>query len=342
MDVTGDTPQTTQQQIGLDANPLYYAGRPKLDRFVIDAFNNQQQMLASFDSGVLNGMAGLTSMPPNLQKNSGIYSYNIPLTAEVMVFFNNSQPILSDSQVRQALVQAINENTVINGLGYPVIAARSPLLSFQLGYNPKILQLSTNVSAADNALYKDGWVLSSNGIRYKLGKPLEFDLFTEDNAEFNYVSSSLKSQWKKVGANVTVLPQQSTDLQTIISSRDYDSILYGISIGVDPDVFAYWDSSQAQPNAVPGLNLSLYKSTVADQALEEGRTRTGDALRAAKYQPFLQAWQGDAPALALYQPRYLYVTRGQLFGFSPTMINTGTDRYSNVANWEISEVRKTN
>lgn len=342
VDVASNNPNDTEQQIGLDANPLYYGGRPKLDRFVIDAFNNQAQMINSFDNGELNGMAGLTSLPNNLKNNGGVYSYNIPLTAEVMVFFNTSQPILSDPQVRHALTQSINETNIINGLGYPVVAAKSPLLAFQLGYNPKILQLPTNVAIANQTLTNDGWIMSKSGIRYKAGEPLSFNLFTEDNSEFNYVSSSLKAQWRKVGANVQVLPQQPTDLQTIIGSRAYDSLLYGISIGVDPDVFAYWDSSQAQPNAVPGLNLSLYKSTIADQALEEGRTRTGDALRAAKYQPFLQAWQTDAPALALYQPRYLYVTKGQLFGFSPAMVNTGTDRYSNVDNWEISEVRTTN
>jgi peptide/nickel transport system substrate-binding protein len=298
-------------------------------------------MVTSFEKGELNGMAGLTALPPQLAHSSSIYNYNIPLTAEVMVFFNTTQPILNDKTVRQALVEAIDENSIIDGLGYPVIPAKGPLLSFQLGYNPNVLQLSTDLASANKLLTSDGWILNKNGTRYKAGQPLEFSLFTQDSGEFDYISSALKTQWAKVGADVQVLPQQSTDLQTIISERAYGALLYGISIGVDPDVFAYWDSSQAQPNAVPGLNLSLYSDPVADSALEGGRTRTDPALRAAKYQPFLQAWQTDAPALALYQPRYLYVTRGQLYGFNPTMINSGTDRFSNVNNWEIREVRTT-
>ena len=342
IDVLGNTPDDYEQEIGLSANPLYYGGKPKLDRFVVDAFNNQTQMINSFEKAELNAMAGLTTLPSQLANDGTVYSYNIPLTAEVMVFFNNSQPILSDQKVRQALVESINENSIIEGLGYPVIPAKGPLLSFQLGYNPKIVQLPTNVIDANQLLTQDGWILNKNGVRYKSGQPLQFNLFTQDNSEFGYVSGALKSQWAKVGAEVQVVPQQPTDLQSIISDKAYDSLLYGISIGVDPDVFVYWDSSQAQLNSIPGLNLSLYKDPVADTALEGGRTRTEPALRVAKYQPFLQAWQTDAPALALYQPRYLYITRGQLFGFDPTMINTGADRFSNVNNWEIREVRTTN
>jgi len=342
IDVQGNTPQTYEQQIGLRANPEYYGGKPKLDQFVVYAFNNQPQMLSSFKSGVLSGMAGLTNLPQSIQNSTTVYSYNVPLTAEVMVFFNNSQPVMSDVKVRQALVQATDEPSIINGLGYPVIAAKSPLLPFQIGYNPKTLQLTTNIIAANQTLDQDGWVMGKNNIRYKAGQPLKFNMFTQDNSEFDYVSSQLQQQWRKIGADVQVFPQQPTDLQTVISTRAYDSLLYGISIGTDPDVFAYWDSSQAQANAVPGLNLSEFKDTIADQSLEEGRTRSEAALRSIKYQSFLQEWQSQSPALALYQPRYLYVTRGQLFGFTPTMFNVGTDRYSNVSNWEIREVRTTN
>jgi peptide/nickel transport system substrate-binding protein len=341
VDVLGSTPSTYEEQIGLSANPLYYGGAPKLDRFVENAFNNQTQMVDSFSKGELNGMAGLTTLPSKYKTDNSVVSYNIPLTAEVMVFFNTQQAPLNDAKVRQALVQGINENSVIAGLGYPVIPARSPLLPFQLGYNSQSLQQTTNLAEANQTLTADGWIMGTDGIRYKAGQPLQFTLFTQDNSEFDYVAGSLESQWKKIGVEAQVLPQQATDLQTIIQDRAYNSILYGISIGVDPDVFAYWDSSQALPNAVPGLNLSLYENATVDQSLEEGRTRTDPALRAAKYIPFLQEWVADAPALALYQPRYLYVTSGHLYGFSPTIINNGTDRFSDIDNWEIREIRTT-
>jgi peptide/nickel transport system substrate-binding protein len=125
------------------------------------------------------------------------------------------------------------------------------------------------------------------------------------------------------------------DLQVAIDTRDYDALLYGISIGTDPDQFAYWHSSQADPRSPRRLNFSDYSSRVADSALEAGRTRIDPALRAAKYVPFLQAWHDDVPAYALYRPRFLYVTRGTLFNFDQRAMNNPTDRFSNIENWMI-------
>jgi hypothetical protein len=81
--------------------------------------------------------------------------------------------------------------------------------------------------------------------------------------------------------------------------------------------------------------LSEYKSSQADEALEAGRTRFDPALRAIKYEPFLQAWQTDAPALGLYQPRFLYITREPVSGLTEQSINSAADRFDNVVNWEI-------
>ena len=109
----------------------------------------------------------------------------------------------------------------------------------------------------------------------------------------------------------------------------------GAATNPDPDVFAFWHSSQADSRSATRLNFSEYKSAVADKALEGGRTRSEEVARAAKYKPFLDAWQQDTPALALYQPRYLYVVRDTLYGLNPTSMNSGADRFNNVENWMV-------
>ena len=169
----------------------------------------------------------------------------------------------------------------------------------------------------------------------KANQQLTFNLYAADTSESRYVTSALQQQWRAVGVNVHVILQADSDLQNTVAFHTYDALLYGISIGVDPDVFAYWDSSQADPRSSTWLNLSEYKSPTADEALEAGRTRFDPTLRTIKYQPFLQAWQSDAPALGLYQPRLLYITHGPVAGLDEHAINTATDRFDNVVNWEI-------
>jgi peptide/nickel transport system substrate-binding protein len=140
------------------------------------------------------------------------------------------------------------------------------------------------------------------------------------------------------------MPQDEADFGNNVLSKapsslggDYDALLFGTSIGADPDVYVYWHSSQIDPNSPVRLNFSQYSSAGADAGLEAGRTRLDPALRAAKYQPFLQAWQTDAPALGLYQPRFLYLTRGPVYGLEEATINSDIGRFRNVHNWQVRE-----
>lgn len=339
--VTGDTPQTQEEQVALRPFSNYWAGKPKLDTFVVHSFGDDQHMEASFNKGNLNAMVGLNSVPANLAHNSSVQTYQMPLTAANYVFFNTSEGVLADPKVRQALVQDSNVLKIIDQLGYPTMPVDEPLLRGQLGYNPVYRQARYNAPAAAAILTADGWIMGGNGVRHKNGQPLTFDLFAQNTPEFTQVTNTLSRAWHKLGVGVNVYLQSATDLQPTIESHSYDALLYGISIGVDPDVYAYWDSSQADVRSVERLNFSSYSSPTADAALEAGRTRLDSALRVIKYQPFLKAWQQDAPALGLYQPRFLYITRGTVFGLSEHVINTDTDRFDNVQNWEIRQVPTT-
>jgi peptide/nickel transport system substrate-binding protein len=135
---------------------------------------------------------------------------------------------------------------------------------------------------------------------------------------------------------VDVTLQSEEDMQSgTIPQHDYDVLLYGIAIGKDPDVFAYWHSSQADVRSQSRLNLSEFKNTVADESLEAGRTRVDPTVRSIKYRPFLDAWRDEAPAISLYQPRYRFVVRGTFEGFKSSEFNSAIDRYATVRDWMI-------
>jgi len=337
IDVSGDTPETREEQIGLEPNDLYYAGKPKLDRFIIRTFHDQKRLEDSFSKQELTAAAGLPDVPQGTKEDSNLGEYNVPLLSEVLVFFRTSQDILKDTAVRKALTMATNTGSVINSIGYPVVPANEPFLMSSYAYDKNLQQLSFNQAQAAAALDAAGWKQTPSGIRSKDGKPLTFQLYLQDEKEYQTVAGKLKEQWKAVGVDVELVARSDVDLQNTINSHSYDALLYGIQLGADPDVFAYWHSSQANVLSGTRLNFSEYKSTVADNSLEAGRTRTDPTIRAIKYRPFLEAWRTDAPAVALYQPRFLYLTHGKLFGFNPHGLAADTDRYANVNNWMIRE-----
>jgi peptide/nickel transport system substrate-binding protein len=222
-----------------------------------------------------------------------------------------------------------------------VTIADSPLLRGQVGYDKSVVQLGYDVVAANKLLDEAGWVRGKDGSRSKDGKALSFRLFAQSTAEYSAITQGLQAAWRAIGVDLQASLQSPSDLQQTINVHDYDAVLYGIAIGPDPDVFVYWDGSQADPRLISRFNFSNYKSTAADKALQAGRTRQDPTLRAIKYKPFLEAWRSDAPALTLYQPRFLYIVRQPFYGFSPKVMNVNTDRYINVTDWMIHEEKTT-
>lgn len=323
-----------QVRIALAPFKQYHSGSPKLNSFVIHTFRDQAGMVSSFNGQEINAMSGLSQLPSNV-KNAR--SYNMPLTAAVMTFFKTSEGVLSDALVRRALVQGTDTNAIISSLGYPARAVREPLLQGQSGYDPAYYQESYSQAGAERKLEENGWKLASDGIRYKNKQPLTFSLYAEDTSEYAKVARQLQKQWRALGVKLDLQLQDTDDFQSTLTFHSYDALLYGISIGKDPDVYAYWSSAQADVRAASRLNFSEYQSATADSSLEAGRTRTDPALRAVKYKGFLQAWQKDAPALGLYQPRYLYVSRSPIFNLQEHYLNTAADIYGNVNDWMVRQ-----
>ena len=341
IEVSGNTPQNAAEQISLLPFKDYVLGEPKLTEFIVHAYADQNQLLAAFASGQLSGLAGLERVPKMITKIPSAQVHSLILTAGTYVFFKTQNSLLADASIRKALVAAANPSAIMNKLGYTTIPVNEPLLYGQLAFNPKYAQVTNDLLQAKALLNSDGWVVGKDGYAYKGSQQLSFSLVTTDTPENRLVVGLLVKQWRQIGANVVPSFEPAATFSTTLADHNYDATLDGISIGNDPDVFVYWDRSQYDPRS-SGLNLSEYNSSSASSSLEEGRTRLDPALRTIKYQPFLAAWQKDAPALGLYQPREIYITNGPVFGLSNSEINAQQNRFNNVANWEILSTGVTN
>jgi peptide/nickel transport system substrate-binding protein len=122
-------------------------------------------------------------------------------------------------------------------------------------------------------------------------------------------------------------------VQNILQPRNFDVLLYRLNIGADPDVYAYWHSSQAVSQ---GLNFSNYSNIISDDALASAHVRVEANLRNAKYITFAKQWLSDVPAIGLYQStaQYVYRTNVNAVGRSDVLVSA-VDRYDNVLDWSI-------
>lgn len=332
--ISGQTPETREEQIGLSAFDDYHDGKPQLDRFIIKAIHKPEALEEQFKARQVDAIVGKDKLPDSLDVTE-VSEYELPINGQVMIFLKSTSEALKDKVVRQAITKGTNRDEIIRSLGYAVIASDGPLLKSHLGYDKTVVQLPYNVQEANALLDQNGWVRGVDGTRKKGDVPLVVKFYSRDSSEYAQISQIIQRQWKEIGVKAEVILQSDTDLQSTLALHSYDALLYGITVGADPDVYAYWHSSQADIRASNRLNFAEFKSKIADSALEAGRARSNPVVRAAKYKPFSQAWVDEAPAIALYQPRFLYITRGKLYGFNSRVVNTPTDRYANVQNWQV-------
>ncbi len=322
------------QEIKLIKNDQYYRPAVSLDGFSIKTFENQDELKKALESKRVDSAGGFKLKDDEIFTD---YSYPFVLNSATMFFLKTTAPNLTDTKVRQALVRATNTTEINKILGYQAVQVKEPILNDQTGYNSEFWQLGFNQAEAAKLLDEAGWKIPENGkYRVKDGKELSLKLVSENNEIYPAIATELQKQWEKVGVKLDVSFVNADQItQTFIPNHEYDVFLYGINIGSDPDVYAYWHSSQANSGS-SRLNLSEYKSSAADLALESGRSRSKDDLRAAKYKPFLSSWKNDAPAIGLYQPRYLYLSNKQIYGIVDSRrLNSPEDRYNNVNEWMV-------
>ena len=336
VEVVGTVRSEFQEKVSLQTNENYHRVPALIDGVVIRTYGDEDSLVAAFEEQEITSMVGLRELPENIANDATVQSFSTPLLSSVMLFMNNSNDILSDKNVRRAIVQATNTDGLRQMLNYQLIESDSPFLRSHFAHDEAKVQLPYNIDAARQLLDEAGWAIRSNGKREKDGQSFKLRLVSQSLSEYSAIVQGLQQQWSEIGLEVEAVLQPEEEIQTgAVSLHDYDVLLYGVSIGPDPDVFAYWHSSQFDERLQARFNLSEFKNDAADEALEAGRTRLDEDLRSVKYEPFLDAWRDDAPAIAIYQPRFLFVARGTLDGYLSGQFESPSDRYFSITDWRV-------
>ena len=325
---------TDKKIIHLARNPEYYKGAAKLDRIQLLVYGSTDDIKRALATAEVNAASDLpVTMTSGLTKERYTVEYT-PVNNGIYALLNTTSPILGDKAVRQALQAATNTQEIRTAVGGELPALYSPFIEGQVNGIPA--GPAYDVAAANRILDEAGWVMDGT-VRKKDGQPLALNVVTTKNPDFEKTLEVLAEQWRALGITITTSIVDPTDpaqnvVQNILQPRQYDVLLYQLSIGGDPDVYAYWHSSQA----ADGLNFSNYKNTISDEALTSARSRLDPALRDAKYVTFAKQWLSDVPAIGLYQATAQYVHTNNVHALEPTQkLISAVDRYTTVLYWSV-------
>ncbi len=345
--------------VTLERNETYHQRPPYLDRLKIKFFDSREDALEALAKKEADGIGLISSLDLDAldRKDVSIHALGIPRIFSV--FYNQNQSkVLAQKTVREALEFATDREKIKKEVygGYTDIMY-GPLPPSVLGYTPDVQKREYGPEKASAILEKAGWKLNADGIRelretkkeeQMVGKKkvlrdvmvtttLEFSLLTANLPELEKTAELLKAQWEAIGVRIDVDIAGVADIQgERVRPRQYDAVLFGYVLGLEPDPFSFWHSSQKRD---PGLNLALYQNPKADKLLEETRRTSDQEERKKKLADFQKMVADDIPAAFLVSPKYLYAVSSRIKNIATTVIANPSERFGNAANWYVKTKR---
>ena len=324
----------------LEANNNFYGQGPFIDKIQFKFYESEDALIDAFNKSEFDNLSFVSSKNLNKIKfKQRLEIENSKMPRYFGVFFNQNQSkTLSDKNIRLALTYATNKNTLIqNVLDSNGVAIDSPMLEVVFNSNQEVKKYEHNKELAKETLSKAGWgKTDENGILMNKEEKLTIKLTTSTWPELAEVAKQIQGQWKEVGIDIQIEMLPTPELQQVIKERNYQMLLFGEILNLDPDPFSLWHSSQKRD---PGLNLALYDNKSADTLLEDARKTIDPTERMKKYEEFQNLVIEDVPAIFLYSPYYLYAHSKKLKGFENKIISTPSDRLLNIEKWYVETRR---
>lgn len=313
--------------IYLAANPFYYKNPPMLNSFAIHTYSSPNQIVTAISTGEATATAELSAVYRDQLPADLIYEKQTAIASGIFAFLNTTSNVLNNLSVRQAIQKGINMSEVRSVLGYE-FPLDYPILSSEIELNEYPALPEYNLEAAKAAVEAAG----------ASGKTLR--LATTNSGYFPELAEVLKSQLEELGfvVNLEISAPGQEFFVNVIRQRNYDILLYEVELGADPDLFAYYHSSQASNS---GLNLSNYANALVDDLIVGARTSMDAAARVSKYETFLRRWVNDVPAIGIYQASLVYYFNRNVRAFSENdRLVYATDRFVDVEYWAVNKASK--
>jgi ABC-type transport system substrate-binding protein len=133
-------------------------------------------------------------------------------------------------------------------------------------YNHDIQPIPYDPQGALQLLAEAGWHRNPEGWLEKDGSKLQFTLITNSGNDIRKAILAIaQDAWKQIGVDVrTDLIEWSVFIQERVNKLDFDALVLGWSMGIDPDLYQIWHSSQTGPHQ---LNFVGFKNKAADDLI---------------------------------------------------------------------------
>jgi ABC-type transport system substrate-binding protein len=155
--------------------------------------------------------------------------------------------------------------------------------------------------AAASLLSDAGWTRNAEGWLEKDGNIFEFSLVTNNgNLVRKAIMAIAQDNWRKIGIKCnTQLFEWAVFLEDFINPGNFDAVVLGWSMSIDPDLYQIWHSSES---GFGQLNFIGYNSPVADDLILRIRREYNPQVQQALTHELHQVIARAQPYTFLYTP----------------------------------------
>jgi peptide/nickel transport system substrate-binding protein len=305
------TVQCTPQLITYTANKNYYQpGLPHIAKVLYPAYTSNDPANLDLATGKAQwGSQFIPSIKKFYTSKSSSYHYWFPPVANVAMFINLKDPVLSDVRVRQAMAYAVDRGKVatVGEYGYQPASNQTgivtPTFSSWLDKeaSAKYGDYSYNPSKATSILTAAGYKKDANGIMAKNGKELAFDIINVGGYS-DWVASVqvIQQNLQAVGIKLTPVNLSSTAYDTRLYKGDFQLAYGSESGGPSP----YYEMRQLLygPNTAPigklaSTNWERYSNPATDKLIDQYGATTSLAEQQAIVSKLQQVMLSEVPVI---------------------------------------------
>jgi peptide/nickel transport system substrate-binding protein len=294
-------------QLTLVKNPAYKWGPaalsekpPLLDKLIFRIVTDDSGRYNALQSGQLQIAMNLPPNDISAAAKSGrfkqltVQSIGTPIGMPI----NVTKPPTDDPLVRQAILYAVDQKTLVNEVLFGVdTPAHTVLTPISPGYSASSGALySYDPAKAQALLDQAGWKVGSGGVRVKNGQKLALEIILYSDAGMELPTQFVVSELNKVGftASTTVQPFATAQASFNAGAHNLGSFGY---YGTDPYLLNIWVNSDA---IKAGFNWSHYDNPKMDALIAQANKTAADGARNALYEQISTTLMKDAIYLPLW------------------------------------------
>jgi len=257
----------SDQFIILDRFDRYWEGPPNYRKYVFRVIPDLLTQEMEFYAGTIDSYAVQPHQVGRFKEDPRFQSFSGPSFGYTYIGYNMRRPPFNDPRVRRALSMAIDVNKIIKFVlyneGEPITG---PFVKQTDFYNHNVKPVAYDPQGALKLLAEAGWKPDTEGWLEKNGRRLQFTLITNSGNDIRKAILAIaQDAWKKIGIDVrTDLLEWSVFIQERVNKLDFDALVLGWSMGIDPDLYQIWHSSQTGPQQ---LNFVGFKNKEADNLI---------------------------------------------------------------------------